>query len=97
MGHQTDTPLTATDFSGGEAGVVRKLQTLGFRVVRLEISEESSRLPEEVPATFPEGIRSSVTVDRAERSSAARLASTCMVSHVESAEWSLETSTVLSS
>ena len=74
MGQQTGTPLTAIDFKGGEASAVRKLQSLGFRVVRLEITEESSQLPEEVPASFPEGFRSTVTVNRAERSAAARLA-----------------------
>jgi 5-methylcytosine-specific restriction protein A len=74
MGHQTGTPLTAIDFKGGEASAVRKLQSLGFRVVRSEITDESSRLPEEVPASFPEGLRSTVAVNRAERSAAARLA-----------------------
>lgn len=72
MGYQTGTPLTALDFKGGEASAVRKLQSLGFRLVRSGITEESSRLPEEVPASFPEGLRSTVTVNRAERSAAAR-------------------------
>ena len=76
---QTGQPLRASDFTGGEGSVVRKLRSFGFMVVRVEISEDSSRLPEEVDATFPEGMRTAVTVNRAERSAAARLA--CIDAH----------------
>lgn len=79
IGYQTGRPLIATDFTGGEGSVVRKLRSLNFQVVRIPVSDESSRLPEEVPATFPEGNRTSVTVNRAERSGAARLA--CIDTH----------------
>ncbi|THJ08962.1 MAG: hypothetical protein CAF43_013765 [Nitrospira sp. CG24C] len=79
IGHQTGRPLTANDFSGGEGSVVRKLRALDFKVIRLGISEASSRLPEEVPSTFPEGNRTTIVVNRAERSAAARLA--CIDAH----------------
>jgi len=72
IGFQTGRALTTDDFSGGEASVVRKLHSLGFRVLRREMSEKTA-LPEEVPETFPEGMRVTVTVNRAERSLAARL------------------------
>jgi 5-methylcytosine-specific restriction protein A len=79
IGYQTGNPLTTNDFGGGEETVVRKLRALRFEVVRHEITEESSRLPEEVPETFPEGMRTTVTVNRAERSAKARLA--CITIH----------------
>lgn len=43
-------------------------------MIRVGISVESLHFPEEVPDTFPEGMRSTVTVNRVERSAAARLA-----------------------
>lgn len=79
IGHQTGQALTAKDFSGGEVSAVRRLRSLDFRVLRLEVSDESSRLPEEVSSTFPEGNRTMVLVNRAERSAGARLA--CIDAH----------------
>lgn len=79
MGYQMGTPLTAVDFKGGEASAVRKLQSLGFLVTRDKITDESSMLPEEVPASYPEGNRRTVTVNRAERSAEARQA--CIEMH----------------
>lgn len=79
IGVETGRALTAADFGGGEGSVVRKLRSLRFVVIRVGISELSPHLPEEVPSTFPEGLRSTVTVNRAERSAAARLA--CIEAH----------------
>ena len=85
IGIQTGKPLVTDDFSGGEASVVRKLRSLGFRVLRSELTDRMAALPEEVDETFPEGLRSTVTVNRVERSAAARLAcieafgTTCIV------------------
>jgi len=72
IGIQTGQPLTSNDFSGGEGSVVRKLQSLGFTVVRLAIGDDSSPIPEEVADSYPEGLRIQVVVNRAERSAAAR-------------------------
>lgn len=74
IGMETGHALTAADFKGGEGSVVRKLRELDFLVIRVAVSDASSRLPEEVPDTFPEGMRSTVTVNRVERSATARLA-----------------------
>ncbi len=71
-GHQFGTPLTPTDFSGGQATVVPKLAELGFEVVALELNERSAAMPEEVPESVWEGARRSVTVNSYERSPAAR-------------------------
>jgi 5-methylcytosine-specific restriction protein A len=79
IGYQAGKPLTSNDFSGGERSVVRKLRALGFEVVRFEITEATASLPEEVPETFPEGMRTTVAVNRAERSARARLA--CIAIH----------------
>jgi 5-methylcytosine-specific restriction protein A len=79
IGIETGHGLTSRDFSGGEASAVRKLRSLGFTVVRVRIVDESPHLPEEVAATFPEGLRSTVTINRIERSAAARLA--CIEAH----------------
>jgi hypothetical protein len=79
IGYQLGQPLTANDFAGGEGSVVPKLRSLNFKVIRREISDDSSRLPEEVPTTYPEGMRTVVTVNRAERSPEARLA--CIDAH----------------
>lgn len=79
IGYQTGKPLTSNDFGGGAETVVRKLRSLRFEVVRHEITEESSSLAEEVAETFPEGMRTTVTVNRAERSPRARIA--CLAIH----------------
>src|SRR2546426_348307 len=52
IGHQTGQPLRSTDFSGGEGSAVRKLRSLRFEVVRVEIDEHTVKLPEEVSADF---------------------------------------------
>ena len=74
IGHQTGKPLRSTDFSGGEGSVVRKLRSLGFEVVRVEINEATVKLPEEVSDSFAEGMRTTVLVNRVERSARARIA-----------------------
>lgn len=66
-------------FKGGEASVVRKLRSLGFEVLRTEITDTTTRLAEEVSATFPEGLRRTVVVNVAERSASARIA--CLATH----------------
>lgn len=71
---QLGIPVYATDFSGGEVSAVRRLLALGFRVEPREITEDTVRLPEEVPASFPEGLTQTVLVNRVERSAAARIA-----------------------
>ena len=72
--YQTGSALTTSDFSGGEQSVVRRLRTLGFTVIRTELTEDSVRLAEEVSDTFPEGMRTTLIVNRVERSAAARMA-----------------------
>ena len=79
IGIQTGEPLTSHDFKGGEGNAVRKLQSLGFTVLRLSIDDDSSAIPEEVSDSYPEGLRTPVVVNRAERSGAARLA--CIGAH----------------
>jgi 5-methylcytosine-specific restriction protein A len=74
IGHQTGQPLRSTDFSGGEGSVVRKLRSLRFEVVRTEINHGTVGLPEEVSDSFPEGMRTTVLVNRVERSAKARIA-----------------------
>jgi 5-methylcytosine-specific restriction enzyme A len=74
IGIQTGLPLTTDDFSGGEGSVVRKLRSLGFQVLRTELTQRTAALPEEVDESFPEGRRMAILVNRAERSAAARLA-----------------------
>jgi len=69
-GIETGHSLPAADCHGGEGSAVRKLRSPGFRVIHARISEEAPHLPGEVPNTFPEGMRSSVIVNRAERSAA---------------------------
>ena len=78
-GHQFGEPLTPTDFCGGQATVVPKLTELGFRVLAIELNEQSAALPEEVPDSAWEGARRSVTVNSFERSPAARAA--CIEQH----------------
>jgi 5-methylcytosine-specific restriction protein A len=79
LGIETGHALTARDFKGGEGSAIRRLRKLGFVVIRVGISDEFPHLPEEVPDTFPEGMRSTVSVNRVERSAAARLA--CIEAH----------------
>lgn len=79
IGIQTGQPLTANDFKGGEGSAVRKLQSLGFTVLRLPVGDDSSPIPEEVADSYPEGLRTQIVVNRAERSAAARLA--CIAAH----------------
>ena len=74
VGIETGHALTAADFTGGEDTVVRKLRSLRFRVIRVGIFDESLLFPEEVPDTFSEGMRRTITVNRVERSAAARRA-----------------------
>jgi 5-methylcytosine-specific restriction protein A len=74
FGYQHGRPLTSTDFRGGEDSAVRRLRALEFRVTGGKIEEATSRLPEEVPQTFPEGLRTTVIIDRVERSPRARAA-----------------------
>lgn len=78
-GHQFGMPLTPTDFSEGQTTVVPKLAELGFRVVAIELDEQSTALPEEVPDSPREGARRSVAVNSFERSPAARAA--CIEQH----------------
>jgi len=73
VGIQTGTGLPASDFSGG-APVVRRLALLGFSVVAKEIDDSTSALPEELVGEFEEGAGLSVTINRYERSAAARAA-----------------------
>lgn len=77
--HQTGQPLRSRDFSGGEGSVVRKLRSLGFEVVRMEINDGTVKLPEEVSESLAEGMRTTVLVNRVERSAKARIA--CIEAH----------------
>jgi len=72
-------PLRPQDFSGGQATVRPKLESLGYRVVAQQIDESSSALPEEVPQELWEGAKRSVTVNAYERNAKARLA--CIEQH----------------
>jgi len=78
-GFQFGTPLSREDFSGGQATVVPKLAELGYKVIALELDENSAAIPEEVPETIWEGARRSITVNAFERSPAAR--SSCIEYH----------------
>jgi 5-methylcytosine-specific restriction protein A len=79
IGYQTGRPLTAHDFKGGEGSAVRRLKSLSFEVLRLPVSDATSRIPEEVAESYPEGLRTQVMVNRAERNPAARLG--CIEAH----------------
>jgi 5-methylcytosine-specific restriction enzyme A len=79
IGYQTGRPLTSRDFGGGEGTAIRRLKSLKFEVLRLPVSDATSRIPEEVGESYPEGLRTQVMVNRAERNPAARLA--CIEAH----------------
>ena len=72
--HQFGKPLRNTDFSGGQASVVPKLVSLGFKVIALAVTEDTSALSEEVPESMWEGGKRTVTVNAYERSADARAA-----------------------
>lgn len=72
--HQFGTPLRNTDFSGGQASLVPKLASLGFKVIALAVTDETSALSEEVPESMWEGGKRTVTVNAYERSAEARAA-----------------------
>lgn len=72
--HQFGTLLASTEFSGGLATVVPKLEGLGFRVIAEDITEASTSLPEEVAESMWEGGKKSVIVNAYERSPEARAA-----------------------
>ncbi|MGN8160352.1 HNH endonuclease [Salinisphaera sp. SWV1] len=77
--HQFGKLLRSTDFSGGQASVVPKLASLGFTVVALAITDDTSALSEEVPDSMWEGGKRTVTVNAYERSAEARAA--CIEAH----------------
>lgn len=77
--HQFGKPLRNTDFSGGQASVVPKLESLGFKVVALQITDTTAALAEEVPESMWEGGKRAVTVNAYERSAEARAA--CIEAH----------------
>ena len=77
--HQFGEPLRRTDFSGGQASVVPKLSSLGFKVVALEVTDSTSALAEEVPESMWEGGKRTVSVNAYERSAEARAA--CIEAH----------------
>lgn len=77
--HQFGSPLRNTDFSGGQASVVPKLSSLGFKVVALEVTDSTAALPEEVPESMWEGGKRTVSVNAYERSAEARAA--CIEAH----------------
>jgi len=77
--HQFGKPLRNTDFSGGQASVVPKLGSLGFKVVALQITDTTAALAEEVPESMWEGGKRTVTVNAYERSAEARAA--CIEAH----------------
>ncbi len=79
LGIQYGTDGRLNNFKGGEANVVKKLRELGFTVRKLLMTDETSRLPVEVPESYPEGMRRLVTVNVVERSAAARIA--CLELH----------------
>jgi len=72
--HQFGRPLLNTDFSGGQASVVPKLDSLGFKVVALKVTDETAALPEEVPASMWEGGKRTISVNIYERNADARAA-----------------------
>ena len=72
-GFQFGRPLSPNEFSGGQATVVPKLAHLGFKVIALELDEESAAIPEEVPETIWEGARRTVAVNAFERNPSARV------------------------
>lgn len=77
--HQFEEPLLNTDFSGGQATVVPKLSSLGFKVVALELNDSTSALAEEVPESMWEGGKRTLSVNAYERSAEARAA--CIEAH----------------
>lgn len=78
-GHQFSEPLKSTDFSGGLATVVPLLGRLGFKVVALDVNDNTVALPEEVPESMWEGGKRTVTVNAYERSPEAR--AQCIEAH----------------
>lgn len=77
--HQFGKPLRNTDFSGGQASVIPKLNSLGFKVVAMEVTDSTTALAEEVPESMWEGGRRTVSVNAYERSAEARAA--CIEAH----------------
>ncbi len=77
--HQFGSPLTSKDFSGGQATVVPKLGSLGFKVIALDVTDKSVALPEEVPESMWEGGKRTISVNAYERSPDARAA--CIEQH----------------
>lgn len=77
--HQFGEPLLNTDFSGGQLTAVPKLQSLGFQVAALAMTDSSVALAEEVPESMWEGGKRTVTVNSYERSAEARAA--CIEAH----------------
>jgi 5-methylcytosine-specific restriction protein A len=73
-GFQFGKPLRSQDFSGGQATVRPKLESLGYTVVAQKITKSSSALPEEVPPELWEGAKTTVTVNAFERNAKARSA-----------------------
>ena len=77
--NQLGVAVRPSHFRGGKMSVVRKLRALRFDVPGPKLDEEDARLPEEVPASYPEGLKRRVTVDRYERNAAAKRA--CIKAH----------------
>jgi 5-methylcytosine-specific restriction protein A len=76
FGFQFGAPLSSGDFGGGEATVKRKLKSLGFQVVKVvkaDGDDQASALAEEIPDSASEGAKRTITVNRYERSTKARL------------------------
>lgn len=73
VGKQTGTPMLNSDFTGGAATVVPRLERLGFRILARALDEEVAALSEELHGSFSEGLARTVTVNRWERSANARL------------------------
>lgn len=82
--HQHGSPLRNIDFSGGQASVVPKLATLGFKVVAMEVTDVTTALPEEVPDSMWEGGKRTVSVNAYERSADAR--ASCIEAHGSSCQ-----------
>lgn len=78
-GHQYGTPLTHTEFSGGQATVAPLLAGLGFTIIALALDEKTSALSEEVPDSIWEGAKRTVTVNFFERNPKAR--TDCIEAH----------------
>lgn len=72
--NQFGKPLLNTDFSGGQASVVPKLTSLGFKVVALEVTDNNTALAEEAPESMWEVGKRTVSVNTYERSADARAA-----------------------